>query len=53
MSKELFSRLSRRGKRRAVAVVAVESVIYTAIFAGIGYACCLAVYALQTLCGVA
>ena len=53
MSKETYKRLSPKGKRRAVAVIAVESVIYTAMFAALGYICCLAVYGLQLLCGVA
>ena len=53
MDHEMYIRLSRRGRRRAIAVKAIESVIYTAMFAALGYICCLAVYGLQLLCGVA
>ena len=53
MSHESYLRLSKRGRRRAVAVKAVEGIIYTALFAALGYLCCLVVYGLELLTGVA
>ena len=53
MSYKSYLRLSKRGRRRAVAVKAMESIIYTALFAALGYLCCLVVYGLELLTGVA
>lgn len=52
MSPEVFDRLTKRGKRRAIIVDAISCVLWAGILFGVGYLCCAVAAGLEVLAGV-
>lgn len=53
MSKQMYNRLSRRGKRRAVVVAGLKALFDMAVVGSFFYGACWLAYQIECVCGVA